>query len=107
MEEEWKKLIEELTLKWDKKPNLQSLLFLIGHRELGAFRSKFTKEQKLDLIHVAVCTLLKHEGLYTFTGNDDEGWPHYELNQSIPYISPLDQEKLLKKQIVNYFKLLN
>jgi hypothetical protein len=107
MEEEWKKLLDELELKWEKKPNLQSLLFLIGHRELGAFRSKFTKEQKLDLIHIAVCTLLKNEGLYSYIGRDEEGWPHYELNKSLPYISPTEQEKLLKKQIINYFKLLN
>lgn len=106
MENEWEELISELEKKWDKKPNLQSLLFLIGHRELGAYKSNFSKEQKLDLMHVAVCTLLKNEGFYNFTGRDEEGWPHFELNKDLPYLPPAEQEKLLKKQILIYFNQL-
>ncbi len=42
----------------DKLPDLQSILFLIGIQELGFVQHEFTKEEKQDLMHVAVCALL-------------------------------------------------
>ena len=43
---------------------MEAILFLIGIQEVGDFRTKFTKEQKQDLMHVAVCSLLSPSGYY-------------------------------------------
>ena len=44
--------------RFGKKPDLEAILFLIGMQEYGQLKDKFTKEQKQDLMHVAVCLLL-------------------------------------------------
>ena len=36
----------------------QAILFLIGVQELGLGYREFTKQEKTDLLHIAVCTLL-------------------------------------------------
>jgi hypothetical protein len=70
---------KESSCKICKEPDLQAILFLIGHRELGAFRTKFTKEQKLDLMHVATATLLTQAGYFQLIGLDKDEWPHLSL----------------------------
>ena len=84
-------------------PDLNALLFLIGVQELGRWRQDFSKEEKQDLMHIAVCRLLADVGHYAFVGRDDEGWPHYELTAKVPPMDLAEQERLLKQQIVVYF----
>ena len=50
----WWKLEEKLMQRFGKKPDLEAILFLIGMQEMGALKEKYTKEQKQDLMHVAV-----------------------------------------------------
>lgn len=90
--------------RFGKVPDLNALLFLIGMQELGQLRPKFTKEQKQDLMHIAVCHLLSSEGFYTFMGRDEDGWPHFEMTDTLPRLSLEEQEYLLKKQIIRYFE---
>lgn len=92
-----------LKAQFGKIPNLDALLFLIGIQELGWWRKKFTKEQKQDLMHIAVCRLLSEEGYYSFAGHDEDGWPHYEKTEDLPKLSLEEQEYLLQRQIVRYF----
>ena len=87
-------------------PDLNALLFLIGIQELGRWQAEFTKEEKQDLMHVAVCRLLAEDGHYTFVGRDADGWPHYELTSKIPPQDLKGQEELLKGKIVHYFEAL-
>ena len=87
----------------DRLPDLNALLFLIGVQELGEWRQDFTKEEKRDLMHVAVCRLLAEDGHYRFEGRDDEGWPHYSLTSKVPPTDLAGQEQLLKGKIVHYF----
>ena len=54
---EWLKVrhIVKDAMKKDALPDLQTVLFLIGVQELGRIpKTKFTKEEKRDLMHVAV-----------------------------------------------------
>ena len=88
----------------DTLPDLNALLFLIGVQELGRWQSSFTKEEKQDLMHVAVCRLLADDGHYRFLGRDDDGWPHYELTSKIPPKDLKGQEALLKEKIITYFE---
>ncbi|MGB3547015.1 MAG: hypothetical protein WBA17_08565 [Saprospiraceae bacterium] len=87
-------------------PDLNALLFLIGLQELGRWEEKFTKEQKQDLMHIAVCRLLSYEGHYTFVGRDADGWPHYDAALPVPRRELMEQETLLKHLIVRYFNEL-
>ena len=54
-------------------PDLNAILFLIGIQELGRWKAQFTKEEKQDLMHIAVCRLLSYEGYYEFVGRDADG----------------------------------
>ncbi len=84
-------------------PDVKAVLFLIGIQELGRVQVEFTKEEKQDLMHVAVCTLLEEEGHYKFVGRDQDGWPHWEVTKRIKSTGVEDQEELLKKKIIEYF----
>lgn len=88
-------------------PDLQTILFLIGVQELGLLQKSFTKEEKQDLMHIAVCTLLSEEGYYDFKGNDQDGWPHWEKNRTIKKITLEEQENLLIEKTINYFNTIN
>jgi hypothetical protein len=103
-EADWKAVSDFFENKFQKIPDLSSMLFIIGHRELGFNQVKFSKEQKQDVIHVAVCTLLSTENYYIKKEIDADGWPHFEYNRNMPKLTHEQQEKLLKKCIINYIK---
>jgi hypothetical protein len=42
----WNEVLSVLEQRFEKKPDLQTIIFLVGHRELGKHQVKFTKEQK-------------------------------------------------------------
>ena len=86
-------------------PDLQAVLFLIGIQELGSVKSKFTKEEKQDLMHIAVCTLLSADGYYTLQGLDGDGWPHFTQIRPVPTQGIKEQERMLKEKIIQYFNL--
>ena len=85
-------------------PDLNAVLFLIGIQELGRWPGSFTKEEKQDLMHIAVCRLLSYGGHYTFAGRDADGWPHYKLKRPIEAKGLAAQENLLKTYAIQYFK---
>jgi hypothetical protein len=87
-------------------PNMDAMLFLIGVQELGRWKQDFSKEEKQDLMHIAVCRLMSYDGHYEFVGRDDEGWPHYKMISKIPPKDLTGQEELLKSRIVTYFNEL-
>jgi hypothetical protein len=94
------------TLVREKLPDLQAILYLIGIQELGLVKKKFTKEEKQDLMHIAVCKLLSYEGYYEFVGRDEDGWPHYNQVRALPSNGIEEQEKLLKISTIEYFRQL-
>ncbi len=103
---EWQHLRRWIKKKFDKKglPDVNGVLFLIGIQELGKIQENFTKEEKQDLLHIAVCKLLSEDGHYKFLGKDEEGWPKWELIKPIEQTGVKDQEALLKEKIVAYFR---
>ena len=90
--------------QFGKEADLSGMIFIIGHRELGKFKVKFKKEEKQDLMHIGICSLLSRAGYYTFVAHDGDGWPHYEYNRDRPKLDHEQQEKLLKKMIVEYLQ---
>lgn len=90
-------------LSRDTLPDLNAMLFLIGIQELGRWKEEFTKEEKQDLMHIAVCRLLSDEGYYAFKGRDADGWPHWEELNPITLSGVTNQEQLLKEKVIVYF----
>jgi hypothetical protein len=95
------------TLKKDSLPDLNLVLLMIGIQELGFWKKNFTKEEKQDLMHIAVCHLLSYDGYYEFVGRDVDGWPHYRPIHTIEAKGEKAQERLLKINAVRYFQELN
>lgn len=92
---------------YDKPPELNAVLFLVGIQELGQLKEVFTKEEKQDLMHIAVCRLLSYEGYYEFEGIDSDGWPHWKVAKPLTLTGVKEQEQLLKELLVRYFNDLN
>lgn len=100
----WWKLEEKLMERFGKKPDMETVLFLIGIQEFGDIRTKFTKEEKQDLMHVAVCSLLSSSGYYSLEAVDEDGWPHFKQLKHIDPMGLKDQEDFLKDHILLYFQ---
>ena len=101
----WNNLLEKIADHIGKKPkDLNGVLFLIGVNELGKGKKIFTKEEKQDLIHIAICKVLSLSGYYQLEGHDQDGWPHWKLIRKLPHIDLLEQETLLKISILDYFE---
>ena len=100
----WWTLEAKLMERFNKKPDLETILFLIGIQEFGETREKFTKEQKQDLMHIAVCTLLTQSGYYELEGSDIDGWPHFRQLKPMPEMNMTEQENFLKDHILLYFQ---
>lgn len=100
----WKEVEDMLTARFGKTPNMEAILFLIGIQELGKGMKKFTKEQKEDLMHIAMCTILSPDGYYHFEKYDNDGWPHFKELKKIHGMKVEEQEEFLKKHIIQYFK---
>jgi hypothetical protein len=101
----WAKLMSLLQEQIGKRPkDLNAVLFLIGVQELGKGMKRFSKEEKQDLMHIAICKVLSYSGFYTLEGLDEEGWPHWKPVKQLPHFDLLDQEKLLKMHILEYFE---
>ncbi len=100
----WESLLDQLTTLIGKRPSdLNSVLFLIGVQELGKGPLRFSKEQKQDLMHVAVCKVLSLSNYYVESIRDTDGWPHFEQLKPVPPGDLLLQESLLKEHVIQYF----
>lgn len=99
----WLKLRIKLKENFGIKPDMDGVLFLIGVQELGAGKQTFTKEQKQDLMHIAVCTLLAQSGYYINEGRDEDGWPHFKQLKPLPEFNVIEQENFLKDHVLLYF----
>jgi hypothetical protein len=103
--EEWHQLLDALQANIGKRPaDLNAVLFLIGVQELGRGPQIFTKEQKQDLMHIAICKILSLSGFYKLEGRDAEGWPHWRLVNPLPHFNIFAQESLLKIHVIKYFR---
>lgn len=104
MASDWELLQKKLKERFDSEVDYDSILFLIGLQELGKPFKKYKKDQKLEVMHVAICTLLEPFGFYEYEGNDAEGWPHWKLKENLPFLDAKQQNKLIIDSIIDYFK---
>ena len=103
LQSRWWNLEARLVERFGKKPDMEAILFLIGIQEFGDIRKKFTKEEKQNLMHIAVCSLFRQSGFYELEGVDEEGWPHFRQLKTLPVMGLIEQENFLKDHILLYF----
>lgn len=100
----WARIMDFFEKQFDKKPDLNAILFLIGIRELGELpEKKFTKEEKTYLMHMANCKLFSYSGYYQMNGVDNKGWPVWENLKPLPNLTLFEQENILRQHIIEYF----
>ena len=104
-ERTWSALLADVERLIGKRPkDLNSVIFLIGVQELGRGNQIFSKEEKQDLMHIGICKALSYSGYYQLEGLDKDGWPHWKLVKKLPHFDLLEQEKLLKMHVLEYFE---
>ena len=105
LKERWEKVVEILSNQFAEgdQLDLDAIIYLIGVQELGQFKQAFKKDEKLNLMHIAICRLLEPYGYYEFDFVDKEGWPHYIIKEELPPLKAGEQSVLMKEAIVNYF----
>jgi hypothetical protein len=104
LQQRWWTLEAKLVDRFGKKPDLEAVLFLIGMQETGFVQEKISKEQKQDLMHVAVCTVLSSSGYYILEGMDPDGWPHFRQLKELPALGFIEQEHFIKDHVLLYFE---
>ncbi len=107
MKSDWEILQQKLTERFGAPMDYDTILFTIGLQELGMPYKKFKKDEKLDIMHIAICTLLEPYGFYEYKGIDDDKWPHWELKENLPHLNAKQQNKLIIDSIIDYFKKTN
>lgn len=104
---EWDNLLNKLNERFGNVPDYDAILFLIGMQELGKIHVRFKKDQKIELMHIAICTLLEPFGFYKYEGRDKDGWPHWKVLEELPFLDTKQQNKLITDAILDYFKKEN
>ena len=101
----WHEVVKNLSDKFADGDTLDvdAILYLIGVQELGQGYKVFKKDEKLNLMHIAICRLLEPYGYYEFDYFDEDGWPHYNALEALPNLKPGEQTLLMKEAIVRYF----
>ena len=105
LKEKWDILVAELSTQFADGDalNLDAIIYLVGVQELGQYHRKYKKDDKLDLMHIAICRLLEPYGFYEFSFFDEDGWPHYNVTEELPSLKAGEQTVLMKEAIVGYF----
>ncbi|GAA4051780.1 hypothetical protein [Flavobacterium chungnamense] len=105
LKERWEKVVEILSNQFaeGEQLDLDAIIYLIGVQELGKLKRVFAKDEKVNLMHIAICRLLEPYGYYEFDFFDKDGWPHYKVKEELPPLKAGEQTILMKDAIVNYF----
>ena len=105
LKEKWQILVRKLTTQFadGDELNIDGIIYLVGVQELGQGKRTFKKDEKVNLMHIAICKLLEPYGYYEFDFFDDDGWPHHKVITELPNLKPGEQTVLMKEAIITYF----
>ncbi len=104
MQSDWQKIQEKLKERFETEMDVDTILFVIGLQELSKPFKKYKKDEKVEIMHIAICTVLEPFGFYEFEGRDKDGWPHWKLKENLPFLDAKQQNKLIIDAIIDYFK---
>ena len=105
LKERWEGLVEKLSVQFADGDTLEldAIIYLVGVQELGQYHKTYKKDEKLNLMHIAICRLLEPYGYYEFDFFDEDGWPHFTIKEELPALKAGEQSVLMKDAIVSYF----
>ncbi|AWX44307.1 hypothetical protein HME9304_01307 [Flagellimonas maritima] len=105
LKERWDLLVNKLSDQFsDGDPlEIDGIIYLVGVQELGKLHRSFKKDEKVNLMHIAICRLLEPYGYYDFDFFDEDGWPHYKVKEQLPPLKAGEQSVLMKEALVQYF----
>ncbi|CAM3470392.1 DUF2384 domain-containing protein [Flavobacterium longum] len=105
LKERWERVVSKLSDQFSQGEDLdlERIIYLVGVQELGQLKQKFKKDEKVNLMHIAICRLLEPYGYYEFDHFDKDGWPHYNVKEQLPALKAGEQSVLMKEAIVHYF----
>ena len=105
LKDRWEILVKKLSSQFaDSDPlELDAIIYLVGVQELGQIHKTYKKDEKLNLMHIAICRLLEPYGYYEFDFFDEDGWPHYTIKEELPPLKAGEQSVLMKDALVTYF----
>jgi hypothetical protein len=101
----WDRIVQILSDKFSQGEDLDldGIVYLIGIQEFGRLNREFKKDEKVNLMHIAICRLLEPYGYYEFDYVDRDGWPHYKVKEQLPPLKSGEQTVLMKEAVVQYF----
>ena len=97
-------LVKQIEADFGEDIDTEAIMVLIGIQELGQGYAKYSKDEKINLIHIATCTILEPYGYFEFTENDADGWPHFEKKENLPPLDSRQQVHFIKEAILAYFR---
>lgn len=105
LKQRWPAIVKQLSDQFADGDTLDidGIIYLIGVQELGQGFRAFKKDEKVNLMHIAICRLLEPYGYYEFDYFDEDGWPHYKILENLPNLKAGEQTLLMKEAIVKYF----
>ena len=105
LKEQWERLVDRLSQQFADGDTLEldAIIYLVGVQELGQYQKKYKKDEKVNLMHIAICRLLEPYGFYEFDFFDEDGWPHYNVKETLPNLKAGEQAVLMKEALVAYF----
>ena len=69
LKERWEQLVTLLSDRFSQGEDLDldAIIYLIGVQELGQVHREFKKDEKVNLMHIAICRLLEPFGYMNLT----------------------------------------
>jgi hypothetical protein len=104
VEKEWNELLLLLNEKFGNVDSLTNVLYLIGVQDLGKGFQAFTRQEKMQLIHIGGCRLLSRWDYYLLKGHDENYWPQWQMNPQQPLPGHHKREQLMKESAILYFQ---
>ena len=104
IEANWEKVKHFMKTRFDRDGDLRAVLFVIGLRELGTKKRKFSKEDKQDLMNLATCQILRPDGYFEVKHLDKDGWPVWHQIKAFPPMNNAEQELFIKSYVIRYLE---
>ena len=105
LKQQWNEVVVIISNRFadGEELDLDAIIYIIGLQELGKISLNIQKDEKINLMHIAICRLLEPYGYYEFDFYDEDGWPHYKVLEKLPPLKAGEQSVLMKEAIVQYF----
>lgn len=102
--QKWKKVLQYVENIFGIKPDLLSILYLIGIQEYKQGFENYSREDKHELVGLARCKLLESKDFYIFEGLDRFQMPVWQKNPNKTIENEEQEDEILKQTIIEYFE---